>query len=430
MKPSSQISISLLLGIMLFASLGRAQTVVAPVYFYITSDPAIFQQAFTPILPARTKQFNEEKVMAEYQKFLQRSIGEGWFKYAHHGFVHGPFNSEAEAKDDYSQQERKTMEAGGRAIYPRELVGFRYRDASLLVVVVSVPPKTPEAGALDVSPMEKALTGLPIAVYFPLEYTWKDAVGGSSSITMSVGELHPSAALIWVEPNLSLSSNSAGTRLLQEQATNVLSSGLDLLVALPARSRDAAEAAVARFKTLFAENNKRIEVAVAEDAAMRATMSRRLMEFLAPPIIPLKVNELMANNTSVVKGEGGDFPDWVEILNTGTVAIDLAGMYASDNEKLRPRRRISGADRTKTTVPSGGRLVLWLDGRSTLGPNHMDLRLSSRGERFTLVDIDALTVIDQVEFGPQAPDKSYARVPDGGEKWQSNREPTPGITNR
>jgi hypothetical protein len=37
--------------------------------------------------------------------------------------------------------------------------------------------------------------------------------------------------------------------------------------------------------------------------------------------------------------------------------------------------------------------VLWLDEQPTRGPTHIGLRLSAQGDRFTLLDIDGVTVI-------------------------------------
>jgi hypothetical protein len=209
-----------------------------------------------------------------------------------------------------------------------------------------------------------------------------------------------------------------------------LSKGLDVLVAAPGRSPAAVTHAVAALRGQFTAKGRRLEVVAAEAAAMKRGMSERLKEMLKWPIVPLKVNELMASNKAVVKGAGGDFPDWVEIVNTGTGPVDLEGLGVTDSNGTRSMRRISGTDRTKTTIPAGGRIVLWLDEQPTRGPRHIALRLSAQGDRFTLLDIDGVTVIDQVEFGPQSPDKTYARVPDAGDRWQAGRDPTPGAVNK
>ena len=46
----------------------------------------------------------------------------------------------------------------------------------------------------------------------------------------------------------------------------------------------------------------------------------------------LVINELMASNATAVSDQDGEFDDWVEIYNQGTVPIPLNDYYLSDNE--------------------------------------------------------------------------------------------------
>ena len=45
----------------------------------------------------------------------------------------------------------------------------------------------------------------------------------------------------------------------------------------------------------------------------------------------LVINELMANNAGSTRDQNGDEDDWIEIYNTGNVAVDIGGMYLTDN---------------------------------------------------------------------------------------------------
>ena len=47
----------------------------------------------------------------------------------------------------------------------------------------------------------------------------------------------------------------------------------------------------------------------------------------------LKINEIMSSNTFVVYDEDGDTPDWFEIINTGSTAINLSNYYVSESKK-------------------------------------------------------------------------------------------------
>lgn len=424
MTPLLQLCIALVV-LVRAATIGPAQAPPTPIYFYITSDPALMQHAFSPISRARVKQFSKDRVLAQYFTFLRRTVGSEWFKYAHHAFVHGPFDSEAAAKADY---DRELRGGAGQPLRPAELSGFRYVDASVLVAVVSDRPRS-QTPSVAPRPWEAALSGSPVAYYAPNEYSWT-ASPASSAAPATAAELHASAALIWLDQGVNLAPGTSGVRALQDVARQALSHDLDVLVALPSDSSAAATAAIATLEGDFTAKGRRLDLIAADTATITSAMSRRLREFLAVPAIPLRINEVMANNKAAVKGQAGDFPDWVEVVNTGTVAIDLDGMFVSDNNGARSMRRITGADPTKTLVPPGGHVVLWLDAQTTLGSNHVSLRLSSQGDRFTLTDIDGVSVIDRIEFGPQAADKTYARVPDGGDAWRSDRPPTPGATNR
>jgi len=54
--------------------------------------------------------------------------------------------------------------------------------------------------------------------------------------------------------------------------------------------------------------------------------------------------------------------------------------------------------------------------------------LGAGGEFLALVNIDGITLVDSITFGPQSADTAYGRYPDGSGNWQF-MNPTPGITN-
>ena len=45
------------------------------------------------------------------------------------------------------------------------------------------------------------------------------------------------------------------------------------------------------------------------------------------------ITEFMADNDSVLADEDGDFSDWIELYNSGTDSVDLAGWYLSDDDE-------------------------------------------------------------------------------------------------
>lgn len=77
----------------------------------------------------------------------------------------------------------------------------------------------------------------------------------------------------------------------------------------------------------------------------------------------------------------------------------------------------------------GEHILFWADGEPGRGRLHTDFSLSRHGEAIGLFDVDGMTLLDKVEFGPQQRDVSYGRSVDGGDAWEFFLSPTPGQPN-
>jgi len=73
--------------------------------------------------------------------------------------------------------------------------------------------------------------------------------------------------------------------------------------------------------------------------------------------------------------------------------------------------------------------VFWADGRTDLGPDHVNFKLERKGEWLAVVDRDGRTVIDSIAFDAQTTDVSYGRDPDGSDTWRNLPDVTPGQLN-
>ncbi|MDA3814559.1 MAG: lamin tail domain-containing protein, partial [Candidatus Cloacimonetes bacterium] len=73
----------------------------------------------------------------------------------------------------------------------------------------------------------------------------------------------------------------------------------------------------------------------------------------------LVINEFLASNDFGAVDENGDHEDWIEIYNAGDEAIDIGGMYVTDNLEELMTSEIPTTDPTLTTIEPGGFLVLW-----------------------------------------------------------------------
>ena len=143
--------------------------------------------------------------------------------------------------------------------------------------------------------------------------------------------------------------------------------------------------------------------------------------------VPLVINEFMASNAATFADAAGEYDDWVEIYNTCGSSIDLGGMFLTDKADNLGKWDFPQG----TRINAGEFLLVWCDedGDKPQDGLHANFKLSAGGEFIALVDIDTISVIDHISFGPQTTDISYGREIDGGENWITFIDPTPGYSN-
>ena len=158
----------------------------------------------------------------------------------------------------------------------------------------------------------------------------------------------------------------------------------------------------------------------------------------------LVINEFMASNDSwAIPGEipGDEFPDWIEIYNTGDADIDMAGWYATDDLSDLIQWQFPFDMPELTVVPAQGYLLLLCDKLDTInGALHTNFKLSGSAEELAISQ-DGVTIIDgytYCEDGCDLPspgtDNSAGRNGDGAGLWivyliDSDFEPSPGTAN-
>ncbi|MHC4463830.1 MAG: CotH kinase family protein, partial [Planctomycetota bacterium] len=146
---------------------------------------------------------------------------------------------------------------------------------------------------------------------------------------------------------------------------------------------------------------------------------------------PLVINEFMASNSSGsdINDLQGDHDDWLEIYNTGSIPVDIGGMYLSDNLSNPIKCQIPDDSPNDTTIGPYGHLLIWADEDSEDGPLHVEFKLSGDGDEIGLFDTDGNTLVDSIVFGDQVTDISYGRYPDSGYAWRFMGFPTPEAQN-
>jgi hypothetical protein len=116
----------------------------------------------------------------------------------------------------------------------------------------------------------------------------------------------------------------------------------------------------------------------------------------------------MADNGTTAYDSNGENDDWVELYNTTSTAKDLTGLYLSDDLS----NLIKWPIPTGTSINANDVLVIWTDEDSEQSGLHANFKLSGSGESVYLTN--GSVIYDQVDFGVQTEDISYARCPDGG----------------
>lgn len=120
------------------------------------------------------------------------------------------------------------------------------------------------------------------------------------------------------------------------------------------------------------------------------------------------INEFMASNDSSVTDQDGEYDDWIELYNNSSVAVDLTGYFLSDNPENLPKWDFP----TGTTIEGNGYLIVWADEDGMQEGLHANFKLARAGEVVYLLNPDTV-IIDQIEFGEQITDQSFAREPNG-----------------
>lgn len=141
------------------------------------------------------------------------------------------------------------------------------------------------------------------------------------------------------------------------------------------------------------------------------------------------INEVMASNSQTTRDAQGQYDDWIELHNPGRSAVDVGGMYLTDDRTVPRKWRIPEDEGSGTRIAGRGFLLIWADGDPEDGPLHASFRLNAGGGELYLFALDGSTLLDSVAYEEQIPDISYGRYPDADGEWRMMGQPTPGAPN-
>ncbi len=146
-------------------------------------------------------------------------------------------------------------------------------------------------------------------------------------------------------------------------------------------------------------------------------------------IFMLVINEFMASNSETYMDDMNEYDDWIEVYNGTDSAIDIGGMYITDDLNEPNKYQIPDDAPGQTTIAAYGYLILWADGELPEGKLHLPFKLSKDGEDVGLFEADGTTMIDGLSFGEQVADISYGRYPNGSGGFKYMGVPTPDAIN-
>lgn len=138
------------------------------------------------------------------------------------------------------------------------------------------------------------------------------------------------------------------------------------------------------------------------------------------------INEVCASNKESLLDSTGRAADWVELYNSGSQPVSLAGYGLSDGTKNPYKFTFP----ENAAVPAGGYVIVFCDDgltESTDQEYHAPFKLSAEGEQIYLVNASG-TLVDSVNVPLAVTDVTYGRLPNGGEAF-SSMTPTPGKSN-
>ncbi|MHA3771303.1 lamin tail domain-containing protein [Verrucomicrobiota bacterium sgz303538] len=120
------------------------------------------------------------------------------------------------------------------------------------------------------------------------------------------------------------------------------------------------------------------------------------------------ISELMAAGQEVLADGDGDFPDWIELRNTSTKAVNLNGWHLTDNDS-EPKKWAFPS----VSIAPGGYLVVFASGKNRRAAGselHTSFSLAADGEYLALTRPDG-TPASVLPFPAQLPGVSFGAGP-------------------
>lgn len=142
----------------------------------------------------------------------------------------------------------------------------------------------------------------------------------------------------------------------------------------------------------------------------------------------VRINEVSAAN-DIFANDNYKRNDWIELYNTTDRAIDLAGMFLSDDPDNPQKYQITAEGTTaSTTIPSHGHCIVWCDKKEGTSQLHADFKLASEGGIVSITAADG-SWSDIIYYPAHDSKHTVGRYPDGTDDVYVMNIPTINKTN-
>lgn len=127
---------------------------------------------------------------------------------------------------------------------------------------------------------------------------------------------------------------------------------------------------------------------------------------------PVRINEVCATGDIYIN-EYLKKTDWIELYNTTSQPIDLAGMYLTDNPNKPQKYQIPAGP--GTIIPPHGYRIVWCDGREPISQLHASFKLANADSSYVAIMAADGSWTDALQYDAQGRWQTFGRYPDGSD---------------
>jgi hypothetical protein len=261
-------------------------------------------------------------------------------------------------------------------------------------------------------------TGGHLAVYYRTHFNWS---GSLTNFTLVSTNYVDDGAVFYLNGVKVGSVRMPASFTYSTLATNLANEGVPDILVLPAASLHTGD------NVMAVEVHQSGSTSSDDVFGMQLNAIQLTTNIIATSAttVPVVFNEILAANRSFTNTAGAT-PDWIELFNPSTNAVNLADVSVS-NDPNNPRKFVFAPG---TSIPANGFLFIDCDDQSPASTNNTGFAISASGDSLYLFNnlTNGGGLLDSVTFGLQVSDFSIGRIPDGTGTWALNA-PTPNTFN-